>query len=102
METIEASLVANEDTYCIQLDVDPLITIPISEDNPKNVKLAFTALIRRLRTGPVALKLKETEGDLFFHVAKEYIDQLNRELQDVHAEMKKHGFIDESRDQNEG
>jgi hypothetical protein len=102
METVEASLVATDDTYCIQLDGNPPIAIPVSEDNPKNVKLAFSALIRRLKSGPFVLKLKETEGDLFFHVAKEYIEQLNRELAEVYSAMKKHGFVDENHDQSEG
>ena len=40
--------------------------------------------------------LNETKEHLFFHVAREYLEQLNGELAEVHAAMQEHGFVDRS------
>ena len=37
--------------------------------------------------------LAEVGDDLFSQVAKEYVTQLNREIQEVHGEMKQYGLI---------
>jgi hypothetical protein len=96
MDTVEAELVTEEELYFIQINDSPLIRIPISEDNANAVKTAFCAVLRRLRKGPMKIALKKTKEDLFFHVAKAYLDQLNGEIVEVHASMVEHGFIDES------
>ncbi|MRR57832.1 MAG: hypothetical protein EG824_06430 [Deltaproteobacteria bacterium] len=94
METIEAELVSTGEKYFIQINDEPEILIPISEDNANTVKSAFNALIRRLRRGPFEIALKEAEKDLFYHVATEYLDQLNGELIEVYEEMDQYGFVE--------
>jgi hypothetical protein len=95
MDTVEAELVTEEESYFIQINASPSIRIPISEDNANAVKTAFCAILRRLRKGPIEIALKETKEDLFFHVARAYLDQLNGEIVEVHAAMVEHEFIDE-------
>lgn len=94
METIEAELVSVGEEYFIQINDEPTISIPISKDDAIVVKSAFNALVRRLKVSPFKIVLKEADKDLFYHVATEYISQLNGELVEVYEEMKKYGFVD--------
>ncbi|GDY24867.1 hypothetical protein AHAT_07570 [Agarivorans sp. Toyoura001] len=94
MEIIEAELVKNEDEYSIDILEEPKISIPISSDDPNAVKSAFNCLIERLKKGVFSISLKDTDKDLFYHVAKEYLEQLNGELLDVHQEMEQYGFVE--------
>jgi len=96
MDTVEAELVTEGESYFIQINDKPSIRIPISDDNANIVKAAFGAILCRLRKGSIKIVLKETKEDLFFHVAKEYLEQLNGEMLEVHAAMAEHGFIDQS------
>ena len=95
MEKIGAELVSTEEKIFIRINDDPEILIPISEDNALNIKTSFNSLIKRLRKGVFEIELKETENDLFYQVAKEYIGQLNGELVEVYDEMQQCGFVDE-------
>ena len=99
METIEAELVYSDEEYFIQINAEPEIRIPVSSDNANVIKSAFNALIRRLKSGPFKIALKEAEKDLFFHVATEYLEQLNRELFEIYEEMEQHEFIDNEDEQ---
>lgn len=94
MEIIEAELVKNEDDYFIDILEEPKISIPISNDDPNAVKSAFNCLIERLKKGVFSISLKDADKDLFYHVAKEYLEQLNGELIDVHQEMEQYGFVE--------
>lgn len=94
MEIIEAELVTIEGEYFINILEEPKITIPISNDDPNAVKSAFNCLIERLKKGVFSISLKDADKDLFYHVAKEYLEQLNGELSDVHQEMEQYGFVD--------
>jgi hypothetical protein len=96
METIEAEVVVLDDKHYIQINATPSISIPISDDNANTVKSAFNLLIQRLAKGSFEITLKDAEKDLFYHVASEYIQQLNNELRDVYEEMTQYGFVDES------
>lgn len=97
METIEAAVVQNEDKHCIKIqDKNGTITIPISEDRPKEVKNAFNRLITRIKAGVFQIKLIEVGEDLFSQVANEYVAQLNREILEVHGEMKRCGLVADS------
>lgn len=93
METIEAELVSTGEEYFIQINDEPELSIPVSEDNANAVKSAFNALVRRLKKGPFKIVLKDAEKDLFYHVATEYIKQLNVELVEVYEEMEQYGFV---------
>ena len=94
METIEAELVTIDGDYFINILEDPQISIPISNDDPNAVKSAFNCLIERLKKGVFSNSLKDADKDLFYHVAREYLEQLNGELLDVYQEMEQHGYVD--------
>lgn len=93
MKTIEAETVVIDDCHYLQINTDPAIKIPISSENANDVKSAFCSLIGQLRKGVFQLKLKESEKDLFYYVASEYLNQLNREMQDVYGEMENDGLL---------
>lgn len=94
METIKADVVELDAKYFIRIeDEDRPIDIPISEDKPNEVKSAFNRLIARIRDGEFQIRLDEVGDDLFSQVANEYITQLNREILEVHGEMKQYGLV---------
>lgn len=94
MVTIEAELITVEDSCSIDVLDEQKISIPISNDDPNAVKSAFNSLIERLKKGLFSITLRDAEKTLFYHVAKEYLDQLNGELLDVYQEMEQNGFLD--------
>lgn len=93
MEIIDAETIIEGEDHFLKINTDPLIKIPISTDNAKEVKSAFCDLIEQLRKGVFKIKLKETEKDLFYFVASEYIDQLNGEIKEICEEMKQDGLL---------
>ncbi len=94
MQTIKATVVQVNEKHFINIEAgEPPISIPLSEDKPNEVKSAFNKLIARIKDGEFRIQLAEVGDDLFSHVAKEYITQLNREIQEVHGEMKEYGLI---------
>ncbi len=94
METLKATVVQVDEKHFINIeDEDHTITIPMSEDKPNEVKSAFNKLIVRISDGEFQIKLEEVGEDLFSQVASEYIKQLNREIHEVHGEMKQYDLI---------
>lgn len=96
METLEASVVEEDDKYFIEIANDGEdIRIPISEDKPSEVKSAFNKLIERIKEGEFEIEFEGEGDDLFSQVAKEYITQLNREIAEVRDEMTQYGLIED-------
>jgi len=94
METIRATVESLDDKYFIKIETgDEEISIPMSEDKPNEVKSAFNKIITRIKVGMFQIRLEEVGEDLFSQVANEYITQLNREIQEVHGEMKEYGLV---------
>jgi hypothetical protein len=97
MEIVSAELVQTktetEKKFFINID-ELSVSIPISDSNANVVKSAFNALIHRLKEGEFNIVLKGNHSGLFYHVAVEYIEQLNKELSEVYKEMDLYGFID--------
>lgn len=94
METIRAVVEQVDDKHFIKIgDGEHAIKIPMSEDKPNEVKSAFNRLIARLKDGVFQIELEQVGEDLFSQVADEYITQLNREILEVHGEMKQYGLI---------
>ncbi|MFT5297096.1 MAG: CTP-dependent riboflavin kinase [Colwellia sp.] len=95
METVKAVLDQVEDNYSININInDEIISIPISETNANVVKSSFNTLMRHLKKGEFSIELEGTYSGLFYHVAVEYIEQLNKELSEIFTEMNQYGFID--------
>lgn len=94
METISASVVNHENKHFIRIrDEGMEAVIPMSEDKPNEVKSAFNKIIVRIKSGVFQIKLEEIGEDLFSQVANEYIQQLNREIREIHGQMKEHGLV---------
>lgn len=94
METIKACVVQVEEKHFIKIEAGGgEIRIPMSEDKPNEVKSAFNKLIARIKDGGFQIEMVEVGEDLFSQVANEYITHLNREIQEVHGEMKQYGLI---------
>ena len=94
MVEVNATVIKLEnDNHVISIDLDnSTARIPLSDDKPIAVKTEFNKLIIHLKKGIFQIKLKEGDDDLFYQVAKEYITQLNKEIQEVHGEMVSYGL----------
>lgn len=94
MVTLEALVECIDEKYFIKINVeDKPVAIPLSDDNPSEVKSAFNKLIQRIQIGEFTIKLDKVGDDLFSMVANEYLTQLNREIQEIHSQMKAHNLM---------
>jgi hypothetical protein len=94
MVTLEATVECTEEKYFLKINVEQgEVKIPLSDDDSNAVKGAFNKLIQRIRIGEFTIQLDEVGDDLFSMVANEYLTQLNRELQEVHSQMKEYGLL---------
>jgi hypothetical protein len=69
------------------------LEIALTEDKPNDVKNVFNELLIALKSGEFNFKLEDDKEDLFFHISKEYINQLNSELSSVFNELKDYDLI---------
>lgn len=95
MDVLKAFVRVNEEKYTLEVDLgDEMAIIPLSQDHPNEVKGAFNKLIVRLKSGLFRIELEECGDDLFSQVSKEYLVQLNSELEEVFGEMVSAGLSD--------
>lgn len=93
MAMVKAIVYQVDEKHFIKIDLeDGPVLVPISDDKADDVKKAFNRLIVRMKKGEFQVKLENVGDDLFSQVANEYIKQLNREIKEIHAEMKQHGL----------
>ena len=71
------------------------LIIVLTEDNPNEVKSVFNKLLSNLKNGVIEFILVDTTEDLYFHICKEYITQLNAELKSTFEELKDNGLLNE-------
>lgn len=96
MATYKATVVEVDEKRLIKIECEGEdICIPMSDDRPTEVKSAFNKLIRRVKEVEFQIVYEAAADDLFAQVAREYITQLNREIQEVRGEMQKYGLIAE-------
>ena len=94
MVTLEAMVECIEEKYFLKINVEEKpVSIPLSDDNPNEVKSAFNKLIQRIKIGEFTIKLDKVGDDLFSMVANEYLTQLNREIQEIYSQMKAHNLL---------
>jgi len=96
MEMHEANVVDVEgERYLLLKTPNENLKIPITKDKPKDIQEVFNKLIVLLKKGSFQFALEENdEGDIIYHVGKEYISQLNSELKDVFSEMKSYELLE--------
>jgi len=71
------------------------LNIVLTEDNPNEVKSVFNKLLLHLKNGEIDFNLTDEKDDLYFHICKEYITQLNAELKSTYTELKDNGLLNE-------
>lgn len=94
MGTIKAIVSEEDEKFYIDINAKSTIRIPITEDNPNEVKESFNSLIKLLKNGLFDIKLEGDGSDLIWNVANEYIAQLNEELAEIYEELKHYNLID--------
>ncbi len=94
METLKAVIVEDGgNNLFIEINSKKKIQIPITYDDPKEVKKSFNKLLLLLKEGEFNVELDDDSDDLFTQVAKEYLNQLNTELSEVYGEMENLGLV---------
>ena len=96
METHEAKVIVDGSEHILSLKINySTLKLPLTKDEPNEIKRVFNELIIHLKKGPFEFSMVEKEdGDLVYHVAKEYIDQLNKELSEVYQELEAYHLIE--------
>lgn len=88
MENKKASIKRGASGTCLVLEINKKkLEIVLTDDNPKNVMSVFNSLIKELKRELIQFQLDDSKEDLYFHICKEYIKQLNAELKEVHNEL---------------
>lgn len=95
METRKATIRREErHTHLVLSGNGQNFEIILTDDNPNNVKGVFNNLLRDLKNGPFRYDLQDDTNDLYFNICKEYITQLNVELQTVFGELQDFDLLD--------
>ena len=69
------------------------LNIVLTEDNPNEVKTVFNRLLTHLKDDKIEFNLTDDKEDLYFHICKEYITQLNAELESTYTELEDNGLL---------
>lgn len=70
-----------------------MLDILLTEDKPNDVKKVFNKLLEHLKSGELEFNLTDEKEDLYFHICKEYITQLNAELKSTYKELQDNGLL---------
>jgi len=76
------------------------LQITLTDDNPNDVKNVFNSLLQELRKEPLQFQFEDDTEDLFSHICKEYVSQLNTELIAVYKEIEFYDLLEPSVDSN--
>lgn len=96
MEMYKAEVTVNGESRNLELSLpSEVLTFPLTEDVPNEIKAAFNKLIMHLKVVEFQFKIENAGTDLFSQVATEYVAQLNKEIKTVYAELKHHGLLKE-------
>ena len=94
METYSANIERGEDqTFLNCIIGEKTLKISLTDDKPNAIKSVFNELISELKKGKFNFKLEDDKDDLYFHICKEYIDQLNSDLSSVYQELDDYGLL---------
>lgn len=96
METFKASIIRGDQNTILALQVsENRYDITLTDDNPNNVKSVFNKLLLKLKDGVYNFELEDSTEDLYYHICKEYINQLNTELSSTYKELKDYELLNE-------
>lgn len=96
MATHNATIERKDNSAILKLALESEeLKIILTEDNPNEIKSVFNKLLSHLKNGELDFNLTDTTEDLYFHICKEYITQLNAELKSTYAELKDNGLLNQ-------
>lgn len=94
METHNATIDRKELSATLKLALgETVLDIVLTEDKPNDVKSVFNKLLEQLKKGEFEFNLIDNKEDLYHHICKEYITQLNAELKGTYSELQANGLI---------
>jgi hypothetical protein len=94
MATHKATIERNEKGATLKLALnETVLDIVLTEDKPNDVKSVFNKLLEQLKSGEFDFAFLDEKEDLYHHICKEYITQLNTELKSTYKELKDNGLI---------
>lgn len=94
METHNATIERKDNSATLKLVLgETELEIVLTEDKPNEVKTVFNKLLGKLKSGEFDFKLSDEKEDLYFHICKEYITQLNTELKSTYKELQDNGLL---------
>lgn len=95
MATHNATIERKDNGVTLKLALgETVLDIVLTEDNPNDVKTVFNKLLKELKRGEFDFNLTDEKEDLYFHICKEYITQLNAELKSTHKELQDNGLLE--------
>jgi len=94
METHNATIERTNSSATLKLVLgETTFDIVLTEDKPNDVKTVFNKLLEELKNGEYDFNLTDEKEDLYFHICKEYITQLNAELKSTYKELEDNGLL---------
>lgn len=94
MATHKATIERKDNSAILKLAVEKtVLDIVLTEDKPNDVKSVFNKLLELLKGGVFDFTLSDDKEDLYHHICKEYITQLNAELKSTFQELKDNGLL---------
>lgn len=94
METHKAKIERKDGNAVLKLALSSTeLEIILTEDKPNDVKSVFNKLLELLKNGVFQFTLEDEKEDLYHHICKEYLTQLNAELSSVYQELKEYGLL---------
>ncbi|HEU4472827.1 MAG TPA: hypothetical protein VFR58_17155 [Flavisolibacter sp.] len=73
---------------------DQEFRIILTDDNPNNIKAVFNQLLKELKSGLFNFNLQDDTHDLYHHICKEYLVQLNAELKTIYQELSEYDLLE--------
>lgn len=88
MATYNATIERKDKSAKLKLAlIETELEIVLTEDNPNEVKTVFNKLLENLKGGEIEFVLTDEKEDLYYHICREYITQLNAELKSTYKEL---------------
>lgn len=95
METKKATITRETDKASLVLSgVSSTHEIILTEDKPNNIKFVFNNLIQDLKKGVFQYELDDSIIDLYHNICREYLLQLNTEMQSIYDEMEEFDLLE--------
>ena len=96
MEIHKANIIRDGDNATLSFILEgKTLDVLLTEDKPNEVKSIFNQLLLELKKGEFNFELEDDDEDLYYHISKEYVSQLNVELSSIYNELKDYELTDE-------